>query len=180
MNDPLYNQPDVWGEQNGKNGQYGLSKEQIEENFLKIHTYEAWIMQQERSDENAEAENVEDTKREDEEAPLTSKPANENASEESSNKRKNDQAIDLADVKKLKAVEEQSEINENATQSSVNCDNPTPADANLPKFDPSRIEIDDDCFECKQKYRDPTRSDLIMYLHALSYKVFYSFFSFLF
>lgn len=39
------------------------------------------------------------------------------------------------------------------------------------KFDPNLLEKDPDCFECKQVYRDPTRKDLIMYLHALSYKV---------
>ena len=34
VNDPLYNQPTVWGPSNGKNGVYEYSKEQIEQNFL--------------------------------------------------------------------------------------------------------------------------------------------------
>ncbi len=49
------------------------------------------------------------------------------------------------------------------------------ADANgskRPGFDEKLVTRDEDCFECKQIYRDPKRSDLIMYLHALSYKVY--------
>jgi hypothetical protein len=34
MNDPLYNQPTVWGMNNGKDGKYEFTKEQIEEKFL--------------------------------------------------------------------------------------------------------------------------------------------------
>jgi hypothetical protein len=34
--------------------------------------------------------------------------------------------------------------------------------------DPS---YDPDCYECKQIFRDPPKKDLIMYLHALSYRV---------
>lgn len=33
------------------------------------------------------------------------------------------------------------------------------------------VEYDEDCWECKDKYLDPPRDYLIMYLHALSYKV---------
>ena len=39
---------------NGKNGVYEYSKEKIEENFLKIHTYEAWIIKQENNDDEEE------------------------------------------------------------------------------------------------------------------------------
>ena len=38
-------------------------------------------------------------------------------------------------------------------------------------FNPNLLEKDPECFECAQFYRDPQRSDLTMYLHALSYKV---------
>ena len=34
-----------------------------------------------------------------------------------------------------------------------------------------RIEYDENCAECKQEYKDPMPKDLVMYLHALSYKV---------
>ena len=34
LNDPLYNQPTVWGINNGKDGIYEFTKEQIETNFL--------------------------------------------------------------------------------------------------------------------------------------------------
>jgi len=46
VNDPLYNQPTVWGKGNGKDGVYEFDSVQIEKNFLKIHTYEAWIVKQ--------------------------------------------------------------------------------------------------------------------------------------
>ena len=63
----------------------------------------------------------------------------------------------------------------------IESENPTPQpvkeieeimdDSKQPKFNPLLLENDPDCFECKQVYRDPKRKDLIMYLHALSYKV---------
>jgi len=39
LNDPLYNQPTVWGTNNGKDGKYEFSKEQIEKNFLSKFLY---------------------------------------------------------------------------------------------------------------------------------------------
>lgn len=53
-NDPLYNQPTIWGPNNGKHGVYSFNKEEIESNFLKIHTYEAWIIKQEQFNEHDE------------------------------------------------------------------------------------------------------------------------------
>lgn len=44
-------------------------------------------------------------------------------------------------------------------------------DSEWPGFEPSRVVHDPECFECSQKYRDPEPADLVMYLHALSYKV---------
>ena len=45
-------------------------------------------------------------------------------------------------------------------------------------FNPKLLEKDPECFECAQFYRDPQRSDLTMYLHALSYKVNWLIYSF--
>lgn len=44
-------------------------------------------------------------------------------------------------------------------------------DSEWPGLEPSRVVNDPECFECSQKYRDPEPADLVMYLHALSYKV---------
>ena len=40
-----------------------------------------------------------------------------------------------------------------------------------PELTSERIELDPDCTECKTPHRDPLPSELVMYLHALSYKV---------
>lgn len=39
------------------------------------------------------------------------------------------------------------------------------------QFDSSKLTIDKDCTECNTTRPDPTTSQLIMYLHALSYQV---------
>ena len=57
VNDPLYNRTDVWGIGNGKNGKYEYTKEEIEQNFLKVYTYEAWIIKQEAEADIVSTEN---------------------------------------------------------------------------------------------------------------------------
>ncbi|KAL3282565.1 hypothetical protein HHI36_005745, partial [Cryptolaemus montrouzieri] len=37
-------------------------------------------------------------------------------------------------------------------------------------FNPEKMTVDEHCYECKVRYRDPKPQDLIMYLHAWSYK----------
>ena len=71
---------------------------------------------------------------------------------------------DFIETNDVKNKDEQNLENENL-KISGNCDD------QRAKFDPSRIEVFEECFECNQVYRDPVRSDLTMYLHALSYKV---------
>ena len=91
--------------------------------------------------------------------------------ENSNNKRKesdNEPAETILKKQKVEKEEEndseESDKNENETLENKN-------KPNQPGFDPKLMEKDPDCFECKQIYRDPQRKDLIMYLHALSYKV---------
>lgn len=36
-------------------------------------------------------------------------------------------------------------------------------------LDPSKITSDENCLECKMKYKDPNPEQLVMYLHALKY-----------
>lgn len=38
-------------------------------------------------------------------------------------------------------------------------------------FNPEKMINDENCYECKIKYRDPKPKDLVMYLHAWKYKV---------
>jgi len=159
INDPLYNQPTVWGEGNGKNGKYEFDKERIEQNFLKIHTYEAWIIKQEETEStpSAEQNNTKDKvlkisiddniqKRKIEE------PNKEINKSEQTNQNNDEQG---SEQKKLKTENE---------------DKCSTILTEKPIFEPDRIIKDPECFECSQIYRDPSRTDLVMYLHALSYK----------
>lgn len=145
VNDPLYNQPSVWGPSNGKNGVYEFTNKEIEQNFLKIHTFEAWIIKQEASESEVEEKSdFDDVK----------------------GKRKNSQN-EIIDNKKQKL-----ETNfEQIKNEKIENEDKSEIDPSLPKFDNNKLTIDDECFECKQTYRDPVRSEMTMYLHALSYKV---------
>ncbi|XP_069113148.1 pseudouridylate synthase RPUSD2-like [Argopecten irradians] len=40
------------------------------------------------------------------------------------------------------------------------------------KFDPQKWKPEEKCFYCRKRFRDPEAADMIMYLHALKYKVF--------
>lgn len=39
------------------------------------------------------------------------------------------------------------------------------------RFNPEKMTVDRHCYECKVRYRDPKPEDLVMYLHAWTYKV---------
>ena len=43
-----------------------------------------------------------------------------------------------------------------------------------PSYDPSKMTIDHNCAECRERYRDPAVEELTMYLHALRYEVSYA------
>ncbi|RNA05988.1 RNA pseudouridylate synthase domain-containing 2-like isoform X2 [Brachionus plicatilis] len=150
VNDPLYNHPIIWGPSNGKNGVYEFTKEEIEKNFLKIHTYEAWIIKQEVAEDG-----------------IDEKDSIEKFDLEDVGTKRKDSQDELTECKKQKLETnlEQEEIDKPAVD-----DEKSEIDPNLPGFDVSKLTKEDDCFECKQIYRDPVRSDMTMYLHALSYK----------
>lgn len=38
-------------------------------------------------------------------------------------------------------------------------------------FNPEKVTFDEHCYECKVRFRDPKPKDLMMFLHALRYKV---------
>lgn len=144
LNDPLYNQPTVWGSTNGKNGQYELSAEQIEANFLRVHTYEAWIVNQERAEEQATSVAAD-------EMPVVKRKAD-------------DESVEVSEpVAKIPKQEEESKV---VVDSELVAENAS-EQAGIEK---NRFENSPGCFECTQTYRDPCRKDLTMYLHALSYK----------
>ena len=42
-------------------------------------------------------------------------------------------------------------------------------------FDIAKLSVDQHCYECKVKYRDPRPKDLVMFLHAWTYSVRHAF-----
>ena len=41
------------------------------------------------------------------------------------------------------------------------------------RYGPEKMTWDPNCYECKVRYRDPKAKDLVMYLHAWRYKVYF-------
>jgi hypothetical protein len=179
VNDPLYNNEAVWGKTNGKGGVYECSKEQLEANFLNIHTFEAFIVQQERleageqgpneevtaSRDTQDNDDVQDAKVEEQFVRDSDKDKAVLDEEASDNKRKIDVLSNVEEDNSVKKVKLDSETIETNFQKDAG------AQGDLPAFDESRVERVEECFDCKQNFRDPTPNELIMYLHALSYKV---------
>ena len=170
----------MWGKDNGKSGVYEFSKEQIEKNFLAVHTYEAWIIKQEES--NTEEEDKKNKKEETNEKETLLK--DENLTNEL--KQKEDFCIDKEPETKRKLDESLNSEDENKNET-LNKKAKTVSNVliiksveqeqgKLVKFNPELTIKDEECFECQQVYRDPSRSDLTMYLHALSYKVIQKYF----
>ncbi|CAF0783331.1 unnamed protein product [Brachionus calyciflorus] len=175
VNDPLYNQPTVWGRTNGKGGVYEYSKEVLEQNFLRVHTYEAWIIKQ----ENSENENSEEKEDGLVEGTLDKKEENilpeENKEPELKRKLEDEHNNEEPEVKKNKSEEleknsEEQTNQKNEDQKVESRELQDKEDENRPGFDEKFLTKDDECFECQQIYRDPVRKDLTMYLHAFSYK----------
>lgn len=160
----------------------------MENNFLKIHSYEAWIINQEQNENIEQEETTTTTKVASataEEIPIeedktsTAKRRNSDSNEEKINaeatkKQKTESEDEIKDEKETKnedIVEKSSNVS--LAENTENKETSALASANdkLKQFDKSLLEIDPDCFECKNEYRDPNREEVIMFLHAYSYKV---------
>jgi hypothetical protein len=165
----------------------------MENNFLKIHSYEAWIINQEQNENieqeetttttkvasaKNENETVEDIPIE-EDKTSNAKRRNSDSNEEKINaddltatkKQKTESSAGEDETKNEEIVEKSSNVclaenTENKETSAL-----VSASEDLKQFDKSLLEIDPDCFECKNEYRDPNREEVIMFLHAYSYKV---------
>lgn len=175
INDPLYNQPIIWGPNNGKDAVYPLTKEEMENNFLKIHSYEAWIINQEQN-ENIEQEETTTTtakvasaKNENETVEEIPIEEDKTSNAKRRNSDSNEEKINAEATKKQKTASEDEIKDEKETKNegivekssnvclAENTENKETASDNLKQFDKSRLEIDPDCFECKNEYRDPNR-----------------------
>lgn len=167
VNDPLYNRTDVWGKGNGKDGKYEFTKEEIEQNFLKVYTYEAWIIKQEAEVDSASTENETPKEEKDnDESKSKRKEIEEEQSIESNKKLKSDSEVEINESIQIK----QDTLNNEELKAQERPKGSSLISSNRPGLDLNRFERDPECFECAQTYRDPTRKDLIMYLHAYSYQ----------
>ena len=176
VNDPLYNNKEVWGPTNGKGGVYEFSKEELEKNFLKMHSYEAFIIKQEQmACDSEQLENTEDKKVSEADDVSTTDCKNEvvelgqiSVKKEEGAKRKNEENLTEENEPKKVKLDDNESVSE---------PEPVLINEKLAPFDKSKLVVENDCFECGLSFRAPNRSELIMYLHALSYKVkFFKFF----
>jgi hypothetical protein len=161
----------VWGKRNGKDGKYEFTKEEIEQNFLKVYTYEAWIIKQEAEANIASTEDDRSKEEKDNENESKSKrkEIEEEDREQSSDSNKKLKSDSEVEIKEPIQSKHDTCKNEETNVQKGPKDN-SKSSSNRPGFDSNRFESDPECFECAQTYRDPTRKDLIMYLHAYSYQ----------
>lgn len=169
VNDPLYNQPIIWGENNGKNGVYYLTQEEMEKNFLKIHSYEAWIIQQEQTDQD----NNNETSLEEMSTKIvaTSSSLNVNFDCKNLEKRKIDSSKDHFLMKRARVEENPCEVIAKEKDNQFDTEKNISVAFEGRQKEIDKTYLDPECFECNNCYRDPKRDELIMFLHAFSYKV---------
>ncbi|XP_065202693.1 uncharacterized protein LOC135833021 isoform X2 [Planococcus citri] len=178
INDPLYNHI-VFGPEKGKGGNFGKSDEELITDLINIHNAEKWLgidgdidlsmfksmlknddidydggspCHKECSRETSPCDLDEDS------VSTTPPPAVESPSlaalpTSTSSSSTNDQRADSSDRSCKVTV---------ATQTGQETPDST--------FNPEKVTYDENCYECKVKYRDPKPKDLVMYLHAWKYR----------
>lgn len=118
-----------------------------------VHCMDSWIME---SGETAEDNEID-------------KPASPASDEtKAQQKRKTDEIEDVESKKQKQDSPETIEPQNETDQKECVPDNE--ADKAQPIKNVNQ-EYDENCYECKQKFKEPGRKDLVMYLHAWSYKV---------
>jgi len=141
---PIVNDPlynhIVFGPRKGKGGNIGKSNEDLIKELTVIHNAESWLGTESLLN------------------PLTEEVSAEKSADKQSetlcgnvieNKNPKDEAVSSEELlKEDGAIIETSET----------------------KLGFQKITSDENCYECKVKYRDPKPSDLVMYLHALKYQ----------
>ncbi|XP_045469909.1 uncharacterized protein C18B11.02c-like isoform X2 [Harmonia axyridis] len=169
VNDPLYNHS-VFGPLKGKGGDLGgKTDEELIQDLIHIHNAENWLGMDGDSDlsmfntrkeldENLVgpiSPKVPDDRstRNESEVTSTSNPRCESTCDTSSSIPICNETVIMPSLSKRQTV---------ATQ--------TGHEAPDMMFNPDKMTSDEHCYECKVRYRDPKPQDLIMYLHAWSYK----------
>lgn len=169
VNDPLYNHS-VFGPLKGKGGDLGgKTDEELIQDLIHIHNAENWLGMDGDSDlsmfntrkeldENLVgpiSPKVPDDRsmRNESEVTSTSNPRCESTCDTSTSIPICNETVIMPSLSKRQTV---------ATQ--------TGHEAPDMMFNPDKMTSDEHCYECKVRYRDPKPQDLIMYLHAWSYK----------
>nr|CAH7748534.1 unnamed protein product [Callosobruchus chinensis] len=179
VNDPLYNH-DVFGPKKGKDGDLGgKTDEELVRDLIHIHNAENWLGMDGDSEMvifNARKSELDDTLVE----PLVPK----------TDVLEDDDAMALASREQSPCQEETSGIPTPPIVTppplaTVTPSPPPPLALNEAKvtvatqtgqeapdmaFNQDKMTVDQHCYECKVRYRDPKPEDLVMYLHAWTYK----------
>lgn len=143
VNDPLYNHT-VFGPEKGKGGNIGKSDDELVKDLIGIHNAENWL----GMDGDSEISLF--------------KPKLEIEDRVSSNGEKNDNNSPSSSIED---DQQQSILPTLKVTVGTQTGNEQP-DSN---FTNDKVTVDEHCYECKVKYRDPKPSDLVMYLHAWRY-----------
>jgi len=146
LNDPLYNDARIWGEPNGKEANYVFEASKTEKIFMDVHTMDSWIMESGEANEEIEAEKPDEAKVQ--------------------QKRKTGE-IDDGECKKPKQESVEADEPKYETDKKESQIESETLETTLTKLNQ---EYDENCYECKQKFKEPGQKDLVMYLHAWSYK----------
>ncbi|XP_044759669.1 RNA pseudouridylate synthase domain-containing protein 2-like [Coccinella septempunctata] len=145
INDPLYNHP-VFGPLKGKGGDLGgKTNEELIQDLIHIHNAENWL----GVDGDVDLTMFNAQKDLDKTQVELTLP-------------ENDQTVNDTSV----TVSSESEMTCNKQSKMTQTGHEVPDSM----FNPEKMTADEHCYECKVNYRDPKPQDLIMYLHAWSYK----------
>lgn len=164
VNDPLYNHP-VFGPEKGKGGITGKTDEQLIQELITIHNAENWLGSE--GDDGGGGMFISNGGSSSSQPPPPSSlgvPRTES------------DAVVGGDVLSCtKETQQESDAGGECISSTItsvstpSCSTDAVA-GELPAFKSDLVSYDPHCSECKVRFRDPKPKDLVMYLHALSYK----------
>ncbi|XP_068203332.1 pseudouridylate synthase RPUSD2-like isoform X2 [Palaemon carinicauda] len=193
VNDPLYNHM-VFGPKKGKGGIVGKTDEQLIQDLIKIHNAENWLGMdgdaeysmfkgRDKTDNDEEGGSQRNTPSPKEKSPVgldaprvTSPPALIASTGYSSMKPISAHAPEIQSSMigtEMLAPKTLNGCNSglvgNDSTNVVSAGTQTSEGAKDYNYQARLMTVDEHCYECKVRYRDPKPKDLVMYLHALKY-----------
>ncbi|CAB0043603.1 unnamed protein product [Trichogramma brassicae] len=177
-NDPLYNHT-VFGPVKGKGGMIGKSDEELVKDLIGIHNAENWL----GMDGDSEMSLFKTTKLElDDRLPSSDKEGSPSSTPSLNDEEQQQQQVQSTSSPSSQDQSATSTTSTSTSTSTVQQQQQTPqpslkvtvgtqTGSEPPDsiFSNDKVTVDQHCYECKVKYRDPKPSDLVMYLHAWRY-----------